>query len=850
MKRKFIFNLNKSTLKAKAVGAKITTFALSDSKTLLSTLLKEAWRISVLSLGKSKGLSSRVRIFNNFMQSVFRIYRNHGASFTIKWLKGNSVALQRFLARSPYHSLREIEPTLPLPRLINGLPGVIPQGDRRLIREDNIGIIRFWLSIFNIYRILDGPLKPKLNSITDPYSGEENIIHEFKWFCFTYLWKILPGIKPSDILTSANFIFRSQKAGPNTSNSLWSYYTDLCWWAQSEEDYNIFKDYCSISKSHGLWGRFDRSITHLFDILQAGGRIPVKGSFAYSSAIRPSASTKIPNLQKGQKGSLGYVSPESLTIPLRGGQLAFKVEAAGKLRVFAIVDIWTQSVLSPLHDSIFNLLSKLPNDGTFDQEASFRRAQVKATTAGKAYSVDLSSATDRLPLIIQANLLDSLTGIDGFGSAWSKLLTKREYYVPNSPDERLMDLKLPFGQSLKYKVGQPMGALSSWGMLALTHHMLVQFAASRCGKLERNSWYDNYEVLGDDIVIFDDDVYNQYVLVMDALGVDTNPSKSIPSPERPVCEFAKRTSVGLNDVSGLSWKELLQGNNLPGKINLVLRLGERLLINNEMILKSILVRFGDALRKPLQNGVSHALIGILGSLLMKIDKKSLSPAISLLVNPDHMEGEDYSPKEVSIPIHQAMQVILRLMSKESFDPDSIISRYEDRLEFAKDEILPFMAQTIYLTAFELVKRTVANYDNKVTLLAATLIDVSEVDDKVLKSIVRSIAEDILLQDEDPQDYLDSLETKVYNAAKYGMPIEEALKLLKDATSFANRFEIQYLRPKGEIPTDNALALMASRAGDPTKPSWYALPEFQGYPELGLHSKDWLAQLIAPSKLVH
>jgi hypothetical protein len=148
MKRKFIFNLNKSTLKAKAVGAKITTFALSDSKILLSTLLKEAWRISVLSLGKSKGLSSRVRIFNNFMQSVFRIYRNHGASFTIKWLKGNSVALQRFLARSPYHSLREIEPTLPLPRLINGLPGVIPQGDRRLTREDNIGIIRFWLSIF------------------------------------------------------------------------------------------------------------------------------------------------------------------------------------------------------------------------------------------------------------------------------------------------------------------------------------------------------------------------------------------------------------------------------------------------------------------------------------------------------------------------------------------------------------------------------------------------------------------------------------------------------------------------------------------------------------------------------
>jgi hypothetical protein len=32
------------------------------------------------------------------------------------------------------------------------------------------------------------------------------------------------------------------------------------------------------------------------------------------------------------------------------GQLALKEEAAGKIRVFAMVDIWTQSVLKPLHN--------------------------------------------------------------------------------------------------------------------------------------------------------------------------------------------------------------------------------------------------------------------------------------------------------------------------------------------------------------------------------------------------------------------------------------------------------------------------------------------------------------------
>lgn len=31
-------------------------------------------------------------------------------------------------------------------------------------------------------------------------------------------------------------------------------------------------------------------------------------------------------------------------------------------------------------------------------------------------------------------------------------------------------------KSLRYAVGQPMGALSSWAMLAFTHHAIVQWA--------------------------------------------------------------------------------------------------------------------------------------------------------------------------------------------------------------------------------------------------------------------------------------------------------------------------------------------------------------------------------------
>jgi len=195
--------------------------ALSDSK-LLSTLLHEAWRIIAASMGKVKVLS-RVNIFNNFMQSILSVYRHHGATYTVKLLKSYSVALQRFIAGSPFKSLRELEPNLPLPRLVNGLPGIIPKGDRTLIRRGDTKLVRFWLTLFGVYRILAIKLKPSLNTITDPYIGTDDVIHEFKWFLYMRLWSLLPG-KPADIKTTASYIVNSQSSGPNFYNARVGYF--------------------------------------------------------------------------------------------------------------------------------------------------------------------------------------------------------------------------------------------------------------------------------------------------------------------------------------------------------------------------------------------------------------------------------------------------------------------------------------------------------------------------------------------------------------------------------------------------------------------------------------------------
>jgi len=160
------------------------------------------------------------------------------------------------------------------------------------------------------------------------------------------------------------------------------------------------------------------------------------------------------------------------------GQLAFKEEAAGKLRVFALVDSWTQTILSPLHLAMFQILKGLPNDGTFDQDASFRRCQDKAAQFGVAFGYDLSSATDRLPMDLQVSLLSSLTGSQTLAECWRDILVARDYVIL----ENRYDIA---PGAVRYAVGQPMGALSSWASLALTHHMVVQYASCLIGNTSK-----------------------------------------------------------------------------------------------------------------------------------------------------------------------------------------------------------------------------------------------------------------------------------------------------------------------------------------------------------------------------
>jgi hypothetical protein len=229
--------------------------------------------------------------------------------------------------------------------------------------------------------------------------------------------------------------------------------------------------------------------------------------------------------------------------------LATKLEAAGKVRVFAMVDYWTQVALKPLHDTIFDLLKGIPSDGTFDQHKPVK-ALIDRFGRGYLASFDLSAATDRLPVRVQQSILAVMFNAN-FAQAWKSLLVDREYALLPSVRDRPDDPIHLYDDSscYRYAVGQPMGAYSSWAMLALTHHAIVQFAAYRAGM---RGWFMGYAVLGDDIVIGNEGVAKHYLRVMEILGVEIGLAKSLIS-NNGSCEFAKRFYRSGVDVSGLPW---------------------------------------------------------------------------------------------------------------------------------------------------------------------------------------------------------------------------------------------------------------------------------------------------------
>jgi len=428
-----------------------------------------------------------------------------------------------------------------------GLPLIIPGALRLLIEAGEPKIIRVVFTILSVYRVIPAYPKLKLGTITSPHSGVIKDLPE--------LDLVLPLLKANNfvnsylqdkyfkVATGPFTVGRSLRlltsAGPNSSNQLFGYAIDAFAWRNNPTLLEIFKRFALLTNHKDIWEKLRDDIKHID-----------------SKDLKVSDLLSTPEINSAIKSS-----QDSLKL----GKLCLKQEAAGKVRVFAMVDAWTQSLLATLHDGILKILSSIPQDGTYDQHKPVKVLIDKGIQ--ELFSFDLSAATDRLPIDLQARIISSLFDNDEVGSLWKSLLVDRDYILESKDPKFVSD-----NGSYRYAIGQPMGCLSSWPMLAITHHLIVQVAARRSGI---SKWFENYAVLGDDIVIGDKVVASAYLVLMKDLGVEINLTKSLVSASGS-CEFAKRFYHHGVDVSPIGPKSILEMIGSP-------RSFKDVILNNSLI---------------------------------------------------------------------------------------------------------------------------------------------------------------------------------------------------------------------------------------------------------------------------
>jgi hypothetical protein len=550
------------------------------------------WRMISLCFPNKVKFAGRLKLLHIFQTYCFRMYKVHGPDQVVKFLKAAQLAVQKSIGKDKINSLRDLDKSLLKSKLTGyGLPTIIPSRDRKLIASGSAPVIRFWLTLFSVYRVIDIAGNLKLQTIIAPFEGGSNYLEVRKQF-YAFL-------KASSVSALFNVKILSKPAEPLLFEAASASHKVA--WTGLVSDAKLL---ASLNLAH--YARQVMIITGQYELI-------LLFDFLLSSPL--AEEPKDPNLRRSN--TEGDPSKDRYSHVYLGepfgfaGKLSIKEEAAGKRRVFAMTDVWTQTVLKPLEQMLAAFLKGLPNDGVYNQHASELRAREKSLRSGCSYGYDLTAATDRLPLELQSFVLNLI--VPELGHVWAHLLTQRDYILklPEEEQKRIgahwssKTAKAPttydvMGQELvlyycyfgltalvkerlepwvklRYSVGQPMGALSSFAMLAVTHHFILQFAYRLAYDIPNNlpfnkdTWYTGYECTGDDVIIFDARVAAEYKKLLAAFGMPINETKSVVATV-PVTEYLKVTSYYGQNVGSISWKMLMSGNSLMGRANIIFHL--------------------------------------------------------------------------------------------------------------------------------------------------------------------------------------------------------------------------------------------------------------------------------------
>lgn len=246
-------------------------------------------------------------------------------------------------------------------------------------------------------------------------------------------------------------------------------------------------------------------------------------------------------------------------------RLQFLADKGCKTRTIAICDFWSQDALRPLHKWAYRFLGRLKTDGTSSHNRISQILCDKTKVKRDIFCYDLSNATDRFPVFLQTEFLSEVLD-ESTASAWCRVISKRKF------------TDITTGNSLEYKCGQPMGALSSWAIFALTHHAIIEF----CAYLENQNGFRDYVVIGDDVAIFNSAVASRYEKILNLLEVPISKDKSIiskVSDNSSRGEIAKRIFLNGEELSPIPTGAIHSGKKdlllLPNLVRLCQERGVR-----------------------------------------------------------------------------------------------------------------------------------------------------------------------------------------------------------------------------------------------------------------------------------
>lgn len=521
-------------------------------------------------LGRRTNLSV-VKVVISTLAKYHLLYKHGGIKFLVIYLKACSSMLQQVIGGQRLYDLKPFGARVG--RTHNGFPSIIPAIHRCSIRNGDIWTIRFWATLFGLYRVLEFPGKVKLQTITDPSKMDITLVSEFSQFVTTHFTATLKhNFQTEGSVTDA--LWSEEGEGPlEYMKTLRAKPFLIAKSGPSLQPGNQPAGAQNTSPASILASAFTWFHSPLYPLLEAWCKM--SGNVWILNRIE-SWGKELWVWEDSLPIGSGPSCPFEATNHL--GKLGFKPEPAGKVRVFAMVDPWTQWIFDSLQKGIFRLLANIPQDGTFDQLKPIERLvqwQEQNRVNGKLpplYSFDLSAATDRIPIVLQKILLSPFLTSWG-AELWASLLVGRKYSCPKTIKLGKFQPKQVLSETgfVEYATGQPMGALSSWSMLALVHHAFVQWAALKAGVLTTNKqWFAGYAILGDDVVIAQGKVARTYQLLMSRMDVGIGDHKSLVSLSGVALEFAKRTFLNGKDVSMVPFAEFVMGRqSLAGLLELV-----------------------------------------------------------------------------------------------------------------------------------------------------------------------------------------------------------------------------------------------------------------------------------------